>query len=188
MNFNVHSDLVGQHAFLGPSKYHWVNYDEDKLSESYKKYLAIQRGITLHDFAKRCIDLGQKLPRGKAALNQYVNDCIGYRMSPEQVLYYSNNAYGTTDAISFRSNLLRIHDLKTGISPVSIHQLEIYAALFCLEYRIKPEEISMELRIYQEDNDILVVTPIAETIRSIMDKIILFDKKLDKLKLEEGDE
>ena len=182
MNFNQHLDLVGQHAFLGPSKYHWINYDEDKLIESYKKYLAIERGIALHDFARRCIELGEKLPRGKKALNLYVNDAIGYRMAPEQVLYYSNNAYGTTDAISFRSDLLRIHDLKTGVSPVSVHQLEIYAAYFCLEYHIKPEDISIELRIYQESTDILVsVPPADERLNVNVDKLNIEPFEIDKL-------
>ena len=30
MTFNKHYDLMGKHAFLGASKYHWINYDEDK--------------------------------------------------------------------------------------------------------------------------------------------------------------
>ena len=35
MNWNRHSDLMGTHAFLSASKYHWLNYDADKLAESY---------------------------------------------------------------------------------------------------------------------------------------------------------
>jgi hypothetical protein len=31
MNFNEHSTLVGQHAFLSASYYHWINYDDQKL-------------------------------------------------------------------------------------------------------------------------------------------------------------
>ena len=113
----------------------------------------------------------------------YVNDAIGYRMTPEQVLYYSDNCFGTADAIGFWNDILRIHDLKTGESPTSIHQLEVYAALFCLEYRIKPIDIEMELRIYQTD-DILVHRPTVEDIAPIMDKIIVFDKTIDKIKSE----
>lgn len=184
MNFNKHSELIGEHAFLGPSKYHWVNYDEDKIVYAYSKFLAVQRGNELHAFACTCIQLGQKLPKSKKALNQYVNDCIGYRMTPEQVLFYSNNAFGTCDAISFRDKVLRIHDLKTGISPVSMLQVEIYAALFCLEYDIKPADILIELRIYQEDN-IVIDVPSFETISTIMEKVIIFDKKIEKLKQEE---
>ena len=29
MDFNRHLDLEGQHAFLGASKYHWINYTDD---------------------------------------------------------------------------------------------------------------------------------------------------------------
>lgn len=31
MNFNNHLNLEGQHAFLGASKYHWINYAESLL-------------------------------------------------------------------------------------------------------------------------------------------------------------
>ena len=39
MNFNNHSNLEGQHAFLGASKYHWINYGEDKVAEAYRNFL-----------------------------------------------------------------------------------------------------------------------------------------------------
>lgn len=184
MNFNKHSRLEGQHAFLGASKYHWINYNNDKLAESYSRHLATMKGTILHDFAAQCIKLRQKLPKTKETLNMYVNDAIGFRMTPEQVLYYSDNCFGTADAISFRKNLLRIHDLKTGVTPAHMEQLEIYAALFCLEYKIKPSEINMELRLYQS-NEILVHKPTAEDIVPIIDKIITFDKIIDKIKDEE---
>lgn len=184
MNFNKHSNLEGQHAFLSASKYHWVNYDEEKLSNSYIKFLATQKGTELHDFACRCIKLGVKLPKNKKTLNLYVNDAIGFKMTPEQPLYYSDNCFGTADAICFRQNFLRIHDFKSGVTPASIRQLEIYAALFCLEYRMNPADIGMELRIYQSD-EVLVHSPDPNHIRYIMDKIIMFDKQIDKLKLEE---
>lgn len=184
MNFNKHLNCEGQHAFLGASKYHWINYDEDKLVDSYSKYLAAERGTVLHDFAAQCIRLNQKLPKSSKTLNMYVNDAIGFRMVPEQVLYYSENCFGTADAISFKNNMLRIHDLKSGMIPAHMEQLLIYAALFCLEYRKKPSEIEMELRIYQSD-DILICNPTVEDILPIMDKIITFDKILKKLKQEE---
>ena len=110
----------------------------------------------------------------------YVNDAIGYKMTPEQILYYSDNCFGTADSICFRNNLLRIHDLKTGVIPAHMEQLEIYAALFCLEYKIKPGEINMELRIYQ-DNEILVHNPTAEDILTIMDKIVHLNKLLESI-------
>ena len=183
MNFNKHFSLEGKHAFLGASKYHWINYDADKLVESYSKYQATLNGTILHDFACQCITLGQKLPKSQKTLNMYVNDAIGFKMKPEQVLYYSDNCFGTADAIIFRNNLLRIHDLKTGVTRAHMEQLEIYAALFCLEYNKKPSDIDMELRIYQ-NNEIIVHNPTVEDILPIMDKIITFDKIIDRMKIE----
>lgn len=183
MNFNKHYSLEGKHAFLGASKYHWINYDADKLVDSYTKFQATLNGTILHDFACQCITLGQKLPKSQKTLNMYVNDAIGFKMKPEQVLYYSDNCFGTADAIIFRNNLLRIHDLKTGVTRAHMEQLEIYAALFCLEYNKKPSDIDMELRIYQ-NNEIIVHNPTVEDILPIMDKIIAFDKIIDKMKIE----
>lgn len=185
MNFNNHLNLEGQHAFLGASKYHWINYSEDKVVESYNKFLATLKGTTLHEFAAQCIKLGQKLPKSKKTLNNYVNDAIGYKMIPEQVLYYSENCFGTADAICFRNRLLRIHDLKTGIIPAHMEQLEIYAALFCLEYKFKPSDIDIELRIYQHD-EVLCHNPSVEEIVPIMGKIITFDKAINKVKEREA--
>jgi len=185
VNFNKHSNLEGQHAFLGASKYHWINYDETKLVESYSKYMAAQRGTILHDFAAQCIRLGQKLPKSRKTLNMYVNDAIGFRMTVEQPLYYSENCFGTADAICFRNNWLRIHDYKSGVTPARMEQLEIYAALFCLEYKVKPSDIDIELRIYQLD-EILHHKPTAEDLVPIIDKIITFDKIITKIKAEEG--
>lgn len=180
MNWNKHSNLEGTHAFLSASQYHWLNYSEEKLAESYKSFMARQRGTELHEFAKRCIELGIKLPNNKQTLSMYVNDAIGFKMTPEQVLYYSDYCYGTADTISFRRNMLRIHDYKSGSVPASMHQLEIYDALFCLEYRIKPSSIKHELRIYQFD-DILIEIPEPDLISDIMQKIIASDKILDKI-------
>lgn len=184
MNFNKHSALEGQHAFLSASKYHWINYDETKVAESYSRYRANQKGVVLHDFAARCISLGQKLPKSQKTLNMYVNDAIGFKMTPEQVLYYSENCFGTADAISFRNKLLRIHDLKTGVTPAHMEQLKIYAALFCLEYKYKPSDIDIELRLYQ-NNEILYDKPTVEDIGPIIDKIITFDKMISKIREEE---
>lgn len=171
------------HAFLSPSKYYWLNYDEDRVAEAYLKHMAILRGTELHDFAKRCIQLGVKLPKQRKTLNLYVNDAISYKMTPEQPLFYSINSYGTADAISFRSNFLRIHDLKTGAIPAHMEQLEVYAALFCLEYAVEPSTIGMELRIYQSDQ-VLIHEPEADYISAIMDKIVRFDRRIEKMKLE----
>ena len=189
MNFHKHYDLVGQHAFLGASKYHWINYDEDKLRSSYLNHMATQKGTILHDFASQCIRLGQKLPKSSKTLNLYVNDAIGFKMTPEQPLVYSENCFGTADAISFRKNgarnVLRIHDFKSGVTPANMEQLRIYAALFCLEYGINPGEIDICLRLYQFD-DYEEENPAADVIVPIMDKIITFDAIITKLKIEEG--
>lgn len=184
MIWNEHSSLVGSHAFLGASKYHWINYDEAMITDSYNGFLATQKGTELHDFASRCIKLGQKLPKSPKTLNAYVNDAIGYKMIPEQVLYYSENCFGTADAIAFRNGKLRIHDLKTGEIPAHIEQLKIYAALFCLEYKVKPAAIEIELRIYQSD-EVRTYTPNADEITPIMEKIASFDKIIKKLKAQE---
>lgn len=185
MKFNDHSDLAGSHAFLSASKYHWVNYSDEKLEESYRNFLAVQKGTELHDFAARCIRLGQKLPKRQKTLNMYVNDAIGYKMTPEQTLYYSSNCYGTADAISFRDNMLRIHDLKTGATPAHMEQLMIYAALFCLEYRVKPSSIKMELRLYQSD-EVLYHKPEPEELMPVIDRIISFDKIIQHIREAEG--
>lgn len=184
MNFNTHSNLKGMHAFLSASNYHWIRYDEDKLVDTYNSHLAKMRGTELHEFAEKCIKLQQKLPKSNKTLNSYVNDAIGLHMDTEVLLFYSINCFGTADAISFKNNKLRIHDLKTGTTPAHIEQLLIYVALFCLEYNYKPYELDIELRIYQND-EILVHEPTAEEIVPIMDKIITFDKILTKRQEEE---
>lgn len=181
MNFNSHSRLEGQHAFLSASKYHWVNYDEEKLINTFMKFQAIQRGTALHELASQLIRLGVKLPKSTKTLNLYVNDAIGFKMNTEQPLYYSDNCFGTADTISFRKNFLRIHDLKSGESPASIKQLMVYNALFCLEYNIKPGDIETELRLYQSD-EVIVHVPESIDILMIMDKIITFDKKIEQIK------
>jgi len=185
MKFANHNNLEGSHAFLGASKYHWLNYDDEKLIASYNNFLAAARGTELHEFAAQCIKLGQKLPKSQKTLNMYVNDAVGFKMTPEQVLYYSDNCYGTADAILFRNNMLRIHDLKTGTIPAHMEQLMIYTALFCLEYKTKPSAIDIELRIYQND-EILVHSPQADEIVPIIDKIITFDKLINRIKESEA--
>lgn len=182
MKFNDHSRLVGCHAFLGASQFSWIHYDDEKLAERYETYMAAQRGTELHDFAATAIRLRQRLKGATSTLALYVNDAIGFHMTPEQVLYYSENCFGTADAISFRNNFLRIHDLKTGQIPVMkkqphMEQLEIYAALFCLEYNVDPNTIDIELRIYQSE-EVSIYSPEKTDILYIMDKIKRFDSIL----------
>lgn len=181
MIYNQHLQLNGKHAFLGASTYRWLNYDENRLLESYANSKAQEIGTALHDIAASLINNKMKLSHTSKdkrwvnyLLNQkgysnkffdidriydnlanYVNDAIGFLMDPEILLYYSDNCFGTTDAIRYdeRTNTLRISDLKTGVSPVHMDQLEVYAALFLLEYgkelNINLSDLRIELRIYQ---------------------------------------
>ena len=185
MNFNRHFELKGQHAFLSASKYHWINYTEEKLVDRYENMLAVQRGTELHEFAQQAITYGVKLKNTKQTLNMYVNDAIGFRMTPEVVLFYSPNCFGTADSISFseKKRFLRIHDLKTGETPASMNQIKIYVALFCLEYGYKPTDINGEMRIYQM-NEIIAEEPDPDEIAHIQDKIITFDKRIEAIKQE----
>lgn len=183
MIWNNYSHLRGKHAFLSASKHHWVNYSDEKLVEAFLRSDATARGTRIHEIASELIEMGIKLPRTNKTLDRYVNDAIGYRMTPEKILYYSDNCFGTADAISFKNNLLRIHDLKTGVTPVNVRQLEIYASMFCLEYSVNPNDIDMELRIYQND-EVMIHFPEKVDILNIMDKIVTFDKRLTSLQLE----
>lgn len=180
------------HAMFGASQSSWTNYDEEKFIEVFNNNRAKQEGTELHELAAMNIAKRKKI-QGKDTFAQYVNDCIGFKMTPEKRLYYSYYFCGTADAISFRNNpdkeskynyILRIFDLKTGKIPAHMRQLEVYAAFFFLEYDIKPEETEIELRIYQND-DIMVAKPTAKDIKPLMNKIILFSKLIEKLELEE---
>jgi len=181
MKFNKHSDFEGLHAILGGSQYHWINYDDEKMIRTFKNTLAKERGTVLHEFASQCIKLNQPLPEVEKTLNMFVNDAIGFKMNSEQILLYSPNCFGTADAISFRGNVLRISDLKTGNTPAHMEQLLVYAALFCLEYKQKPGKIKFECRIYQ-NNKIIFYEPTAEEILPIMDKIQRFDKIIEDIR------
>lgn len=185
MIFKKHFELEGKHAVLGASKYYWLNYNPEKIEDYYRSIMAKERGTELHAFAAQCIKLGQKLPRSRKTLNQYVNDAIGFKMSPEVVLYYSDNCFGTADAISFRDKFLRIHDFKSGSIIADMRQLKIYAALFCLEYRVNPFDIKIELRIYQND-DVDIHEADHSEIKQIMEHIIECDRLIENIKRREG--
>jgi hypothetical protein len=179
MEFNRHLDLEGLHAPFSASSSSWIRYSDEKALDVYLNKKASERGTRMHAWAKETIDLGIKQPRSKKTIYAYVNDAIGFKMNTEVVLFYSVRFFGTADAISFRNNTLRIHDLKTGKREAHIEQLLVYAALFCLEYKVKPESIEIELRIYQND-EILYHKPDAEEVREIMNKIVHLDTMLSK--------
>jgi hypothetical protein len=185
MQFNKHSELAGRHATISASKYHWINYSNEKFIEWVKTQMMAREGSELHDLAAFLIRKGVKLPRNKKTLNQYVNDAIGFRMNAEQVLFYSVHCFGTADAITLQEiegqMILRISDLKTGVSPANMKQLMVYAALFCLEYEIRPFELDqIILRIYQSD-EVQEYAPAKEDITFIMDRIKTFDAMLDNV-------
>jgi hypothetical protein len=183
MRFNKHLRFRGEHAFLSPSNYHWINYSPNRLTE---RWTAAQASAWVSLSTRVCNgrDQSWRLSDHSGILGLYINDCIHYRMETEQVLFYSENCFGTADAIAFRYKTLRISDLKTGFTKASVHQLEVYAALFCLEYGINPEDINIELRIYQ-DPEVSVFDADPEDIRLIMDKIVEFDSLIQTIKREE---
>lgn len=187
MKFYDHKSLEGLHAPFTASQSSWLRYDDDKIIEFYKNKKAAEIGTRLHAWAAETIKLGLKQPKSKRTICTYVNDAIGFNMETEVVLFYSDRFFGTADAICFRNGILRIHDLKTGkIGKIESHmeQLEVYTALFCLEYKVKPEDIKIELRVYKND-EVVVWNPTAEDIVPIMDKIVHLDKLLEKIDREE---
>lgn len=182
IKWHNHDDLDGLHARMGASQHSWVNYDDEKWADIIKNERAKEKGTELHMIAS----LLSKYPNDiilaptTNTINMFVNDMRDYDMRSEQLLYFSNNCFGTADAISFDDNFLRIHDLKTGVGKVSMVQLIIYAALFCLEYGQDPEKMDVELRIYQ-NNDVAIYIPDSSEIREIMVKIVHDDKLVTRL-------
>ena len=212
MNFEKHLNLKGRHALLSASSWRWMNDDPESLVKRLCGQYATDIGTILHDVAYKHIKHRIKMNKFDKKnvmlellsngipgvvidginfdvmfenLMTYVNDGVGFKLEPEVVLYYSNNFFGTTDAIAYseRDRFLRIHDYKSGTTPAHMEQLLIYAALFCLEYRIKPTEFESELRIYQS-NEIVCHNPAPDEIIPIMDKIVIFDKYLYEIKEE----
>ena len=180
MQWNNHSSLDGQHAFLSPSNYHWLGYTTEKLVAVYRKHAATVRGTKMHAVAKECIELGISV-FGDTAFARYVEDGIKFQMSPEVLLYYSDNAFGTADAISFENNILRIHDLKTGETKTNLKQLLVYSALFYLEYDENPEDCVTYLRIYQDSGD-QKMTADPNDILKVMETIVTFDSIIEETK------
>ena len=208
MILNDHSDLRGKHSFLSPSKSAWERYDQDKLLQVYIASYSAEVGTAVHEFASKCIEEKIKLKRSDKnmllyhmslsniprivydldyiypTVMAYVNDCIGFRMKTEVIFKYSDFCFGTADAFLFseKNSFLRIHDLKTGKKPASIEQLIKYASLFCLEYKVKPETINTELRIYQS-NQAAIYIPESEEISEMMSTIIQDSDILEKFVL-----
>ena len=181
MIWNEHLDIEGQHAFLSASNHHWLNYSNEKLIAVYKNLKSKEEGTWLHNFASMAIQKKIKLAKNKQTLNLFVNDSIGFNMTSEQMLQYSNNSFGTADAISFKDNVLKIFDFKSGSIKASFRQLDIYAALFCLEYNVNPYSVIFQSRIYQS-NSYIEVYQEPVYIDSIMKIIVEFDNLLEVVK------
>lgn len=207
--FSNHKNLEGLHAPFSASQPYWLGKSVDENINRYISRWIPTIGTVTHAFAETMIQERIKLSKSDMKLYKvylldndtqcipryivdyvdlvsifenlmvYVNDAIGFRMTTEQLLVYSDIFFGTADAISFDGRMLRIHDLKTGTGPVKMDQLMIYAALFCLEYKVKPETIDIELRIYQ-NKEVKIYNPEIEDIRDIMNQIIDQDKELAK--------
>jgi len=137
------------------------------------------------DYGKILISSMKELPEGIFdTLKLFINDAIGFKMTSEQPLEYSKRFFGTTDAIAFRNNFLRIHDFKSGDGKADFEQLLIYVALFCLEYKIKPADIQIECRIYQY-GEARCYEPSVDEIVPIIDKIVISEKILESRVKEE---
>lgn len=181
MRFNKHSGVDGKHAFLGASKYHWIRYDLEKMKRIWENKFKSEEGTRKHKLAAFCIQERVKLQENGSTLSQYVNDAIGFRMTPEQVLMFNDDCFGTADAISFRQGILRVHDLKTGVHPGSFDQLLVYCALFCYEYDINPYDIEMITRIYQSENVLEEVASPSDVVE-IIETIKVFTKEIAEMK------
>lgn len=183
MQWTNHYGLEGKHSFLSPSGWHWINYDAEKLEQTYINMQRKEKGTMYHAWASMAIKEGFKVAKLRKALNLFINDAIGMNMESEQILYYSDNCFGTADAIKYdgKENVLRVHDLKTGVHRASFNQLYIYCAIFCLEYSKDPYKQKFICRIYQ-GNDYIENEGNPDYIASIMDKIVEFDAQIDGLK------
>lgn len=181
LTFRYHPGMDNKHAFLGASKYHWVNYDMEKMERIFENQFASILGSRKHVWAAEAIRLGLRQKENNMTLNAYINDAIRFRMTPEVVLFFNDDFFGTADAVVFSKNILRVHDLKTGIHPGDLRQIKIYFVLFCLEYKINPYDIEMIGRIYQNDEIIEFIGDPKE-IRDLMEKAKLFTKRIEEMR------
>lgn len=205
MKWNRHTNLEGSHAILSASRADWLDKDDDELISSVVTSYSTTIGTLLHKYAADRIFYRERMKKSDIGgvkfdlmrnripeyaidlrsifptLMSYVNDAIGFQMDSEVLLYYSDNCFGTADAIQVDGDILRIHDLKTGTRPAKMRQLMVYASLFFHEYNVKPESMTTELRIYQNE-EILTYNPDAAEIREVMKKIVAKDRVLMKLK------
>lgn len=145
------------------------------LSYIYRKYYDEERA-EITETGNKILQTARVLPKEKlVTLQQYINDGSGFRMKTEQTLVYSDFIYGTADAIRYEDDVLRISDYKSGKHPVSMDQLLVYAALFCLEYKVDPMKTKFHLRIYQQGK-IICNEPEGSQILDIANRIVYVNK------------
>ena len=193
------------HAFCSASKYSWRNWDVDKLLQMKAASYAAAIGTAVHEYAEGNIAKKIRIQKGdkhgvlrhlvvekkipERAINidyifptlmMYVNDCIGYRLDPEVYLEFSDDFSGTADALQYENRVLQVSDLKTGVRPASFEQLENYASLFCLEYKVNPKDIQKIIfRIYQA-GEIQVAEPDPSVIMDVMERMKRTNSVLEK--------
>ena len=169
-------EYAAQQITLGHKKSNVKGISQEIENYICTKYTFTNGKSELSNYGKILLDNLIYIPKEVfETVKHYVNDAIGYKMVVEQPLVYSDNIFGTADSIIFKDNLLRIHDLKTGSHEANMEQLETYAALFCLEYDIRPSEIAFELRLYQWDG-IVIHKPTVEDLLPIIDSIVTIEK------------
>lgn len=168
MNSEDTSRLEGQHAFLSPSQPAWLRYSDSHLIDMYRQESAKQKGTRLHAWAEETIKLGITQPlKTENSLYNFVNDAIGYNMESEKLLYHTDYCFGTSDAIKFDGTVLRVYDLKTGVTKPHPDQLKVYAALWCMINKVDPKKIIIDMRFYQI-NDVIQVPFDPDEIRKII--------------------
>lgn len=182
MKWNDHSRLRDKHSFLSPSQSRWLRYSPEKLIQVWKSDQKKKEGTELHKLASDMINKGISAAHKKQTFYMFVNDCIKEHMSSEVVLYYSDNAFGTADAIKVENNSLFIYDLKTGTTEAHFDQLDVYAALYCLEYGEDPRNLqSINERLYQ-NNEVKTRIVDPNEIFDIMGIIVDFDRLIERQK------
>lgn len=176
------SNYKGTHAFLSPSQPAWLRYTEGHLLDMYRQESAKEMGTRLHAWAEETIKLGlTQSTRSNKILSCYVNDAIGFRMEPEKLLFHTKYCYGTADSIIFepRKRILRVHDLKTGVTKPHDDQLKVYCALWCLSNGMEPEQITFICRFYQRP-EVVEFRPDPSEIRGIMNIILQWESILER--------
>ena len=195
--WNDHKEYEGKHALYSASGYHWLNYDDQTFVDKFYSQFSSTIGTTLHQLAHECIVSRIKLNKHDVHLVEmalykafvpremydanliletlapFVNDCIGFRMYSEKVVFVNPYFFGTADAIRYdeKEQTLKIFDLKTGTGPVKLEQLYIYAAEFCIEYNVDPRKLKrIDTVIYQLGGTVADTTS-GEYIYSIMELI-----------------